>query len=263
MHERAEEFCKYVETFPDCTRKTLLLAHSMCGDTLHDITKNPMLVAKKREEYNDEALCFFYYGRPAYRPNNSIKKAVPNTLLHPMAFLLDPHEIGPIKRIMPFDSGAIHNELLQEHTHPNSKKEHFEIGDDIISAKKLVSGFFGSNMKYLKCLPNKDVEVPQSNLSAHYYYDLISSKTPTEVDDRKSAIEIQYGANISVNSKTVKAVIICDDLMQDKNIEKFLKDQLKLKDKDIRKFIHIPCQPGETARVIIDKALEYYTENGV
>src|ERR1051326_8278933 len=86
-------------------RPRLPLAHTTDTYRLVDALTEGSIKPHDCPIFDGEALTYFFYGRPSFRPN---AQENPSGLGHyfPVVLLFRPEKIPTIKRIFPFDSGA-------------------------------------------------------------------------------------------------------------------------------------------------------------
>jgi hypothetical protein len=126
----------------------LPLVHSTDSYVLEDVLSAGAIAPQECNVFTGEALIYFFYGRPAFRPNLD---AAPTGLKHyfPVCLLFKPDWTTRVKRIFPFDSGAFQNGLYGAFLHPRMKLGDFGLEADMATPGKIVAKFFGSNPAYL------------------------------------------------------------------------------------------------------------------
>ncbi|WP_206992281.1 hypothetical protein [Hyphomonas sp. KY3] len=236
--------------------KVLPVAHNCDVRCLVKNITQPKLNTAFRSEYS-ENLLFFFYGRPAYRlhPNLSASSI---EAVHLVAYILDPEKMPPPHRIVAFDSGAMEADRYTDAMHPEFTKLDFEIGSDIVNASRLVSCFFGSNKNYLAGQPI-NASIPATELVAKSYYALIQTPLASDVDDRKSTVEVQYNSEIKLEADNVLAVILPGQLLDDSKIENFITHDLAA---EPIPYHFYRARPSDDTRVVMELAFQYYQRTG-
>ena len=168
-----------------------------------------------------EKLTYLFYGRPAYRGHNNNKSTSLNSL-YLVSFILDLSTMPPLKRIMPFDTGAFHNDLFAPSMHPKMGLSDFEVSPVADSAGKIVARFFGANAAYWRGKPRSDLNGFGFNFEAESYAGLIAGNAKSDYDDRRSAIEMQVDQRIDFGTTSVLAVVMPECLADEPEVKTFL-----------------------------------------
>ncbi|WP_267348713.1 hypothetical protein [Sphingomonas sp. GM_Shp_2] len=157
-----------------------------------------------------DKLNYFFVGRPAYKYNSDSGQADHWEL--PCVFIFESQEIGGIKRIFPFDSGAFAGKRYPSYI-AGMPIENFEVsGAD--APGKLIGAFFGSARRYLDMQPKGreefEAEYSISPLDAELSAAsrLAGEGTIRTFDDRRFSIEIQSEQEVHLASTKPIAVVI-------------------------------------------------------
>lgn len=171
-----------------------------------------------------EHLNYLFYGRPAYRPYQDAE----NTSLEafrPVAIIFEPDYNLTLKRVFPFDTGAFFEHRYEKFISNHTRIENFQADPDTDSASRLVSMFFRSNKDYYFSRSTSPSNVAPTNLVVSSLSGMFQSRGLSEVDDRRSTIEVQVADCIALNKRSVMAVcmpgVYCED---DKLYEMITKD---------------------------------------
>jgi hypothetical protein len=156
----------------------------------------------------DEALVYFFYGRPAYRPKSWKKKTARAVLsFMPCSIVLEPDALDLAKRIAPFDTGAWKEGLFKQYMHPEMNMEDFLLTPSMDIPPRVVEAFFGSNHNYYYATPHS-ISIPPIEFEAQSYYELIQHRATLDLDDRASAIEIQSDQSLLLTDDKVLYVVL-------------------------------------------------------
>jgi hypothetical protein len=156
----------------------------------------------------DEALVYFFYGRPAYRPKSWKKENAPAVLpFMPCSIVLKPDALEIPKRIAPFDTGAWEEGRFESYMHPEMTIDDFLLHPSMDTPTRVVWKFFRSNHNYYYAKPHS-IRIPPAQLEAQSYYELIKHRATQKLDDRGSAIEIQIDYPLPLTSKNLLYLVL-------------------------------------------------------
>lgn len=210
-------------------------------------------------EVYDEQLLYLFYGRPAYRPDNS-SLSTSNPSFRPISLLFKPESIGAIERIMPIDSGAFAKGLYKNHCPNGLDKQHFEISGDIDSAARLVDAFFGSNKNYYLGKLKSNLSFDPTNLVAQSYHSIVSVTGQTEFDDRRATIEIQSSNCLPLGEDTLQAIALPEDFLENEALFETITLDWKA---DIIPYDIYHDRPVHDVREVMSKVKSYLTGKGL
>jgi hypothetical protein len=168
----------------------------------------------------EEPLVYLFYGRPAYR---SRRGATPDTSIQlcPVCFIfksaLIPTEPA---RIYPFDTGAAKQGRFAPHVQATDT-EAFALHPTLTCVQRFVRTFFETNGNYFLGRPSKVLNLPPGGSAAASYFSLISTAGPADYDDRRSAVEFQYRAQIPL-AGFLWAVVLPIPFLEDNDIRRTL-----------------------------------------
>lgn len=153
-----------------------------------------------------EPLLYFFYGRPVYRPSK--RGATPDTRydLCPVCFVFKPGALGSCARVFPFDSGALDAGLFDPPI-ARADRDNYSLAPVLQTAQRLVEVFFETNGQYYLGEPRKVFAAPAGELEIERYWQLITSSGEADFDERRSAIEVQCGAAVTLRDN-LHAVIM-------------------------------------------------------
>jgi len=202
----ANRFSKYVSKAKQCL-PALPLTHTCDGHGFRAIVTACQISTMQCKLF-DEALVYFFYGRPAYRPKSWKKENAPAVLpFMPCSIVLKPDALEIPKRIAPFDTGAWREGLFQQYMHPEMKIEDFLLNPSMDTPTRVVWRFFKSNNNYYYAKPHS-IRIPPIEFEAQSYYDLIKHRATLALDDRGSAIEIQIDHSLPLTSDNLLYLVL-------------------------------------------------------
>src|SRR5262249_22731043 len=153
----------------------------------------------------DENLVYGYYGRPAYKPyGKTLHTSLPG--FRPICFVLRAEALKGVKRVVPLDTGALQAGAFKRHLTAVMTKENFEIGTSVDEAARFVGAFFETNKRYYFGQLRDGLKLSPTDLIAHAYQSIVADSGTSDVDDRRSSIEIHFTRNIRLSDKTVRAI---------------------------------------------------------
>jgi hypothetical protein len=184
----------------------LPLVHTTDSFSFEDILERGAITPQDCTVFKGQALTYFFYGRPAFRPNSD---AEPTGLLHyfPVCLIFKPNLTAPITRVFPFDSGAFHNGLYAAYLHKHMKLGDFGLEPNLRTPAKVVTQFFGSTRDYLLGKPKANSIFDPAEFEAQSLMALITAKGANNLDGRSASVEIQLAQELSI-SGAVAAIIL-------------------------------------------------------
>ncbi len=191
-------FNKYVSSV-NSTSPLLPLTHTTDMFSFRGILEDRVIKTAECKRFH-EALIYFFYGRPAYRPSTWDGDIdYTNPAFFPCCIIVRSEESINLKRIAPFDTGGWN--LYSHHLHPHMKTESFFLDLNMKRPSQVVEKFFGTNSNYYSCKPIP-VVIPPFEFEALSYYQIIRDRNVSN-DDRGSAIEIQCGESLILTRANV------------------------------------------------------------
>jgi hypothetical protein len=204
-------FANYVKA---CAAETaeLPVVHSTRCERFSGIAATQSLSPTLCEVFN-EPLLYLFYGRPSYASKMGTR---PSTELAycPVCFVIkaDAVETG-LARLYPFDSGAAHRGMFDPFI-PAGMLPTFALDPTIESARRIASAFFETNGNYYLGRARPDMVIPEAEVEAASYYQLITTPGEAAYDERRSSIEIQTRAELTLKNNLL-AVILPDQFLDD------------------------------------------------
>ena len=239
------------------TSQRLPLVHSTDSYVLADVLSDGVVTPQYCNVFTGEALTYFFYGRPAFRPNLD---AEPTGLRHyfPVCLLFKPNWTAKVRRVFPFDSGAFHRGFYRRYLQGKMKLGDFSLEADMSTPGKIVSRFFGSSPAYLLGRPVVMPNIDQSEFEAHSYLALIHAKDSNDLDSRSSGIEVQTAEVIPIGDAV--GAIVMPSTFIDGQVGKALR-KLSIDILPYRAFERF--RPNEYTSTIAELCLNYYVRLGL
>jgi hypothetical protein len=202
--------------------------------------------------FEGEALSYFFYGRPAFRPNAD---AEPSGLSHyfPICLIFKRSFALAIARVFPFDSGAFQNGLYASYIHRKMCLGDFGLEAESSTPGRVISRFFGTVPAYLKGNPSPTDAIDPSEFEAQSYLALIHSKEGNAIDSRGASIEVQTSEHVSITD-AVAAVVLPSNFADGATGARLV--DLKVDILPYRTFER--SRPGEYTSTISSLCLDYY-----
>ena len=221
MNGRIADFLNRMSNAPV---ENLPLVHTTPAYNLQRIFRDQIIRTSPCEFFNQEQLCYFFFGRPAYKWETE-SEACDWEL--PVCFVFE-YDLSDIVRAFPFDTGAFFSKRLP-HFLTMMPIEEFEISSIPDGPSKLVSAYFHSVSDYysLNCRSEdafrdyftvNDIESEVRALHKLY------AESRAHADDRRAAVELQFKTDFSLRDRTLLALIMPDIYLSDKNIVEYAKD---------------------------------------
>lgn len=232
-------FAKSIKTSRG-TKPLLPLVHNCEAYDFREIMESESIAPTLCDTFSNEELSYFFYGKPSYRTAKT-SDASSMSAYFPTCFVIDAPKLNFPKRVFPIDSGAFSAKLFNEFMHRKTDISDFSLPPKVDSAARVVSYFFGKNRSYYDSKP-KQVDITPIEFEVQSYYELISHKAPTQFDDRRASIELQYNDHIELNKTKVHLVIIPNAFLDEPFIKKKILEEWKA---EIRTYYTTHCNPNE------------------
>jgi hypothetical protein len=207
-------FKDHVRKFPP-VKPLLPLVHTTDGFAFRQILGSGKLTPVKCPVFN-EALIYFFYGCPAYKPNvNTSPTSVPG--YSPVCLVLAPSCLSnmKLKRIYPFDSGAFENRFYHQHLHGNMALSNFELDTSPDTPGQVVASFHDTNEAYYLGQSPTSKRYGPLEFEAQSYYDLLSSRATTDADERRAIVEIQTELPFIFSKGSLLAAVLPKNYLDD------------------------------------------------
>jgi hypothetical protein len=144
----------------------------------------------------------------------------------PLCFIINHDAISTIKRLVAFDSGAF--KMYSPYLHTSMSRKEFELTPLKESLYKMVNFFYENSDAYFNGRAKKDVVYDPIHSQLEGYHSLLISDHQTDIDDRKTTIEVQMNQPIPINSTTIDAIILPKNLAESPTVKGILSDDLKI-----------------------------------
>jgi hypothetical protein len=203
------------------TFELLPLFHTCDAYNARKHIRKSALFAPKCDVF-DEELVYLFYGRPAFKYKTE-EGANRSLSLYPIAFVFDALQIPEIARIFPFDSGAMSAGMYKRHFHPEMTYLDFELKGDTSRISDLIIQFFQSNKRYLD-FKNVDTDRDSFDFESQQLAELYRALSTEPADERRATIEIQAANGVSINSNSLTAIIVPEELAGDESLKAFIKN---------------------------------------
>jgi hypothetical protein len=176
------------------------------------VERNEIETTEKCEVFN-EKITYLFYGRPAYKYAAG-EDSTRNLALYPVAFVLNLEKVSNVKRIFPFDTGAMSDKRYKSFIHKKNIIVDFELEPHTNRINDVVLHFFGTNDAYLQ-YKSKDLKDPPTSFEALSYAEMLRSFASAPADERRATIEIQAEKTVSFGSGALIGLIIPTPLRDD------------------------------------------------
>lgn len=259
MHKPIDlEFCDFVEE-SEPADPLMPLMHTTDLFKFRTIIKTKSLSPRPCKFFEGEDLLYLFYGRPSFRPNQNVGSTSLRSY-KPVCLILDEKlKVSPC-RVFPFDSGAYKSGFFSKHMHEDMDELSFSLKPFVGAAAKLVSSFFGDNSNYYRGEAKNNLTIPNFLFEGHSYHSLISDKSATDYDDRRSAIEIQIDHKIKLNKSSVKAAIMPQDFCDEDAIRKTI---LKTWNASLIGYPSYHSDPKHDVGAIYEITRKFLSEDGI
>lgn len=190
---------------------TLSLVHGTTAFDLRQILRDGFLKANMCEVVNEKVV-FTFYGRPAYKINDS---GVPlnQTLNAPVYLLLKKQLFKEAVTGFPFDSGAFAREFYRHFVEEKMTLESFKFEPSENAVKAILECYFESNIRYLNNNPLRAPNVTEGDFEATVLANLLNRTNINQpLDDRASTIEIGLAKDVTINKENIEAIILPQQL---------------------------------------------------
>ncbi|HSV28278.1 MAG TPA: hypothetical protein VLL76_01930 [Candidatus Omnitrophota bacterium] len=237
----------------------LPVVHTTSAFAFDGIAETGLLEADDCNVYVGEKLLYFFYGRPAFRPNYG-DKTTGQDQFAPVCLVMRADVAAAPRRVMPLDSGAFANRIMSDYHHPKMKKEGFELPPDLDSTRQVIGVYFnGSNSHYYEQDGASPATRDKRNWYVETYVSLIDRKAANVGDGRLTAIEIQLDKDVTL-AGNVLAVALPHRLWEDPEIQALIKGWGA---KELVYRIDTKFRPNEACAKIEDVVRDYLEDQGL
>lgn len=193
---------------------TLLAVFHTCDgfDARAYVERNEIDTTETCEVFN-EKITYLFYGRPAYKYAVE-DEASTNLALYPISFLLNLGKVEKLKRVFPFDTGAMFHKRYKSFIPKKNAILDFELEPTTNRINDVVLHFFGANDEYQRFKP-KDFEIRPAFFETKSYVEMLRSFASAPADERRATIEIQADKTVSFGSGAIAGIILPTPLRDD------------------------------------------------
>ncbi|WFU62703.1 hypothetical protein [Bradyrhizobium brasilense] len=167
-----------------------------------------------------ETITYFFYGRPAFKYVVG-DESTTDLALYPVCFVMNLEKLGPLKRIFPFDTGAMFHKRLKRYFHRKNTVLDFELEPETSRIKDVIFHFFGGTKNYINPV-RADREYAVEDFESVSYSKMIESHVRTEADERRVTIELQADSAIALTKASLQAIILPTQLRGSKLYSEFI-----------------------------------------
>lgn len=207
-------------------------------------------------EVFNEQITYLFYGRAAYKyalTDESTKQLN----LYPVCFVFDLELLPDIKRIYPFDSGAMHHGLLKKFMDDKTVLADFEIEPEGRRIADIVLKFFNTNGAYLEGKIN-DRPIDPLDYESKAFVEMTNAHVGTLADERRVTIEVQAGQTVPFSKGLLKGMIVPMQYMD----SPFFRDFIAKQGVDIRSYSIDVWNPKQSFGVLAGAAKQLLRDFG-
>ncbi|MFB8342450.1 hypothetical protein ACWGNA_13390 [Brucella cytisi] len=205
-------------------------------------------------EVFDEKITYLFYGRPAFKYEVT-DQSTKQLQLYPVCFVFDLYFIKDIKRIYPFDSGAMHHKLLSDFVGSKMTLADFELEPDRKRIADVVLRFYETNSAYLES-KFKGRPIDPLNFESVAYQQMNDAYLANTADERRVTIEVQAGQTVPFSGGALKAVIAPTQYLSSPLFQSFV-SELKI---DVRTYEINVWNPRMSFGLLADLSKQYLRE---
>lgn len=158
-------------------------------------------------------LNYLFYGRPAYKYATETG-STRNLSVYPVAFVLDAESVDSIRRIFPFDTGAMQIGMYKSYFHKKSSNLDFELEPTTSRIKDLVIHMYGTNENYTR-FDLADARSSPNSFEMNGLAELFRSLHAQAADERRATIEVQTDNAIVLSPESLIGMIVPLPFMED------------------------------------------------
>lgn len=204
-----DSFAQFLQRNSVVAGPGLPVVHTTRAQHLRAIRSTGVIKTTDCDVFLNEKLSYFFVGRPAYKPFSDSNE--PEYWELPSCLIFSFEQLGDIRRIYPFDSGAFSKGAYPSYM--GTDRDFFEVGGVDGAPQKIVGAFFGTAANYLSLKPKESTafatEFSLSVLDSeiHALHKLARARHPGAPDDRRFTIEIQKDQDLDLSVSTPLAVV--------------------------------------------------------
>jgi hypothetical protein len=159
----------------------------------------------------NEPLIYLFYGRPAYRAQESQQLRLSARAPVILIFNNDIESSGA--RLLPFDSGAFKSRY-EPWRHQEMKLSEFLMPCGQDAAERHVSEFFGSKGNYLNMQPSRPTRPYSGEFEVETIAEILNDHSAEPADDRRLAIELQLNRSLLLTNADTYALVIPESISE-------------------------------------------------
>jgi hypothetical protein len=238
--------------------RTLPYFHSCSGKAFRSILASGKIEKRKCPVF-DEELIYFFYGKPSYRlPDAGTNTR--DTSRFPICFVLSDLEDANIKRVFPFDTGALAYGIYEDICGDELNPYCFEIGTSKESISSLINYLYGNDPNYFFAKPNKTIDdIDALCFELRQILEFIIYFGRTNWDSRAHSIEVQHDSDIQLTLAEIEAIILPDSYLNNPRVSDLLYNNgIEPIDYSIQH-----SNPTSATEILFDNAKRYLIDKGV
>lgn len=240
------------------TTITLPYFHSCSGKAFRSILSSGKIERRMCDVF-DEELVYFFYGKPAYRMQNRGTNTR-DASRFPVCFVISDLEDSSIRRVFPFDTGAmacgVYECVCGDEKNPLS----FEIGSDRRAISLLVGFMYSSDPNYFYARPEKAMmDIDSLSFELQQIYAIIVQFGESTWDARAHSIEIQHDQDIDLVHAPIEAIILPDSFLNNPGVADFIyNNNITAVDYSIHQ-----SNPSSATDILFEAAKRYLSDKGL
>jgi hypothetical protein len=247
-------FRDWVDKQPNPNWPLMPLTHITKGIGAEDISRAG-IVSPARGEMFEEALAYFFYGRPAYRVGGD--GAVKVEAACPYCFVFNAALINKAKAIFAFDTGAFDRRLYKRIFVDEMNVEDFSLETNNDRPNRLISSIFGTRKTYfdgdVSKITDPEALAKPWDFHARAYLDLLVSRGRNEPDDRICSIEVLFSEPVPLKGNLL-AVVVPHTVWDDEKHAPWL-EKLKAEGVAIAPYLFVPGRHPEHYHAQLEAAV--------
>jgi hypothetical protein len=250
-------FREWVDRHEDDDRPDLPLTHTAKAYYAETIIKSNEVSPQKCEVFN-EALSYFFYGRPAYRVSSD--KVVQYEASCPYCLIFSPELLKRAKKIFPFDTGAYDARMYKHVLIDEMDLADFSLERQGKRIAKLINATFNDRIEYFdgnrSAISNPDEAAEAWEMAARAYLKLIQSPGRNEPGDRICSVEVIFSDPVPLTNN-LRAVVVPHTHWKDGSGAPWLQN-LANEGIDIVPYIFVPGRHPEFYQTMMEAQVRKY-----
>lgn len=232
--------------------------HSCSGKAFRSILASGK-IEKRQCNVFDEELVYFFYGKPAYRMPD-LEGNTRDSSRFPVCFVLSDLEDSSIKRVFPFDTGAMAYGIYEDVCGPEVNPMKFEIGADRNAISLFLGYLYANEADYFHARPQKSMEdVGALLFELQQILSFIVNYVQSNWDSRAHTVEVQQDQEVDILAAPIEAVILPESFLNDARVTDYLHNNSII---PIDYSIH-KSNPRNATEVLFDNAKRYLQDKGL